>query len=185
MDCQTDVELNSLLIGSEYFSEVLLSSARLKKAYELARRVAPYNATVLINGESGTGKELIARTLHRLGPNPQGPFIALNSANLVGPLAESQLFGHVRGAFTDARENALGYSRSKAGRCFSMKSASCRWSCNRRFCARSKIARFRRSAHTNRRGWTCGWWRQLTAICGRWWRPNFREDLYYRLTRFR
>jgi transcriptional regulator with PAS, ATPase and Fis domain len=115
MDSQIDFEVSSLLAGCEYSSEVLLSSARLKKAYELVQRVAPYNATVLINGESGTGKELIANTLHRLGPNPQGPFVALNSANLVGPLAESQLFGHVRGAFTDARENSLGYFRSAQG----------------------------------------------------------------------
>jgi DNA-binding NtrC family response regulator len=115
MDSHSDMEVARLLAGNEYFSEVLISSARLKKAYELIARVAPYNATILINGESGTGKELIARTLHRLGPNPQGPFVALNSANLVGPLAESQLFGHVRGAFTDARENSLGYFRAAQG----------------------------------------------------------------------
>lgn len=115
MDSHSDCEVARLLAGCEYFSEVLISSARLKKAYELVERVAPYNATVLINGESGTGKELIARTLHRLGPNPSGPFVALNSANLVGPLAESQLFGHVRGAFTDARENSLGYFRAAQG----------------------------------------------------------------------
>jgi len=115
MDSQTDFEVSSLLAGCEYFGEALLASARLKKVYELVQRVAPYNATVLINGESGTGKELIASMLHRLGPNPQGPFVALNSANLVGPLAESQLFGHVRGAFTDARENSLGYFRAAQG----------------------------------------------------------------------
>ena len=115
MNSHTDLEVARLLAGGEYLSEVLISSARLKKAYELVARVAPYNATVLINGESGTGKELIARTLHRLGPTPQGPFVALNSANLVGPLAESQLFGHVRGAFTDARENSLGYFRAAQG----------------------------------------------------------------------
>jgi DNA-binding NtrC family response regulator len=115
MDCHTDLEVSSLLARAEYHSEVLLSSTRLKKAYELVQRVAPYDATVLINGESGTGKELIANTLHRLGPNPRGPFVALNSANLVGPLAESQLFGHVRGAFTDARENSLGYFRAAQG----------------------------------------------------------------------
>jgi transcriptional regulator with PAS, ATPase and Fis domain len=115
MDYHTDFEVSSLLAGAEYSGEVLLFSARLKKAYELVQRVAPYNATVLINGESGTGKELIASALHRGGPNPLGPFVALNSANLVGPLAESQLFGHVRGAFTDAHENSLGYFRAAQG----------------------------------------------------------------------
>ena len=115
MNYHTDFEVSSLLAGAEYSGEVLLFSARLKKAYELVQRVAPYNATVLINGESGTGKELIASALHRGGPNPRGPFVALNSANLVGPLAESQLFGHVRGAFTDAHENSLGYFRAAQG----------------------------------------------------------------------
>src|ERR1700722_20273471 len=115
MDSHTDLEVSSLLARAEYHSEVLLSSARLKKAYELVERIAPFNVTVLIQGESGTGKELVASALHRSGPNPGGPFVALNCATLPGQLAESQLFGHVRGAFTDARENSLGYFRAAQG----------------------------------------------------------------------
>jgi DNA-binding NtrC family response regulator len=69
----------------------------------------------LIHGESGAGKELIARALHTLGPVPKGPFITFNCSNLLESLAESQLFGHVRGAFTDAREDSLGYFRSANG----------------------------------------------------------------------
>ena len=115
MDFAQDFEVEGLLADSEYCGGILISSARPKKAFEPVQRVAPYKATVLIHGESGTGKELVASTLHRLGPNPQGPFVALNCANLVGQLAESQLFGHVRGAFADARENSLGYFRTAHG----------------------------------------------------------------------
>jgi transcriptional regulator with GAF, ATPase, and Fis domain len=70
---------------------------------------------VLVCGESGTGKELVARALHTMGPVPKGPFVTFNCSNLVESLAESQLFGHVRGAFTDAREDSLGYFRSANG----------------------------------------------------------------------
>src|SRR4029077_9686616 len=69
----------------------------------------------LVQGESGTGKELVARALHSFGPSPSGPFVTFNCSNLVASLAESQLFGHVRGAFTDAHDDSLGYFRSANG----------------------------------------------------------------------
>jgi DNA-binding NtrC family response regulator len=115
MDFDRDFELAELLAGADYRGGVLIASSRLRKVFELVERIAPFNVTVLIQGESGTGKELVASALHRLGPNPSGPFIALNCATLIGQLAESQLFGHVRGAFTDARENTLGYFRAAQG----------------------------------------------------------------------
>ncbi|HZP45004.1 MAG TPA: sigma-54 dependent transcriptional regulator [Candidatus Binataceae bacterium] len=82
---------------------------------EAIRRVAPYKGTVLVIGESGSGKELVTRALHLLGPNPNGPFVAVNCSNLVDGLAESQLFGHVKGAFTHAREAHNGYFREANG----------------------------------------------------------------------
>ena len=90
-------------------------SGLIRGVFSAIERLGPYKATVLIQGESGTGKELVARALHNLGPNPQGPFVTFNCSNLVDSLAESQLFGHVRGAFTDARDEALGYFRSANG----------------------------------------------------------------------
>jgi transcriptional regulator with GAF, ATPase, and Fis domain len=115
MDFDKDIDLAALIAGIDYQGGVLISSSRLRKVFELVQRIAPYNVTVLIQGESGTGKELVATALHRLGPNPRGPFVTLNCATLLGQLAESQLFGHVRGAFTDARENSLGYFRAAQG----------------------------------------------------------------------
>ncbi len=71
-------------------------------------KVAVYNTTVLITGESGTGKELVARALHTTGPRRGGNFVAINCGAIPATLLESELFGHVRGAFTDARSDKLG-----------------------------------------------------------------------------
>jgi len=94
---------------------MLIRSAQFKRLFASIIRFAPHKATVLIQGESGTGKELVARSLHSLGAVPNGPFVTFNCSNLVDSLAESQLFGHVKGAFTDAREDSLGYFRSANG----------------------------------------------------------------------
>jgi two-component system nitrogen regulation response regulator NtrX len=83
-------------------SSLVGGSAAMLRLKEQIARVAPVPSTVLIVGESGTGKELVARELHRLGPHPTAPFIALNCAALPDTLVESELFGHERGAFTGA-----------------------------------------------------------------------------------
>ena len=109
------ISLEHLALGSERVGGMVVRSAQVRKVLKTISRLSPYKATVLINGESGTGKELVARALHTLGPAPGGPFVTFNCSNLVESLAESQLFGHVRGAFTDAREDSLGYFRSANG----------------------------------------------------------------------
>ncbi len=78
------------------------SSAPLARLREAIARVAPVPSPVLVLGESGSGKELVARDLHRFGPHPNGPFVAINCAALPDSLVESELFGHERGAFTGA-----------------------------------------------------------------------------------
>lgn len=83
-------------------------SPQFREAVNLIRKVAACNATVLINGETGTGKELAARAVHYLGGRRNAPFIAVNCGAIADTLIESEFFGHVRGAFTDAREARAG-----------------------------------------------------------------------------
>jgi len=93
-------------LGAE--SSLVGSSPSITRLQEAIARVAPIPSPVLIIGESGSGKELVARDLHRLGPSPSGPFIAINSAALPEHLVESELFGHERGAFTGAASTRKG-----------------------------------------------------------------------------
>jgi len=87
----------------------LIGSGRAMEAvYRLTRRVARSNASVLLQGETGTGKELIAKAIHRLSPRGSGPFVRVNCGALAENLLESELFGHVRGAFTGAVDNRTG-----------------------------------------------------------------------------
>jgi two-component system response regulator AtoC len=109
------VAVADLVHSSDRLGGMVVRSAQVRKVLKSVSQLSPYRATVLVSGESGTGKELIARALHTLGPAPSGPFVTLNCSNLVESLAESQLFGHVRGAFTDAREESQGYFRSANG----------------------------------------------------------------------
>ena len=84
------------------------SGPAMQEVYRLTRRVAQSKASVLLLGETGTGKELIARAVHQTSPRKNGPFVRVNCGALIESLLESELFGHVRGAFTGAIENRTG-----------------------------------------------------------------------------
>ncbi len=90
------------------FGELMGGSPVMLELYDQLQRVAASDATVLITGESGTGKELVARSIHQRSDRAKKPFVAVNCAALSESLLESELFGHVRGAFTDARTDRRG-----------------------------------------------------------------------------
>jgi two-component system response regulator AtoC len=93
---------------SESVGGLIGESPAFKGAIALAKKVAKVKTTALLLGESGTGKELFARLLHELSPRAKGPFLAVNCGAIPEQLIESELFGHVRGAFTDASKTRKG-----------------------------------------------------------------------------
>jgi DNA-binding NtrC family response regulator len=88
--------------------KIVGQSRQMKEVFAKIQRAAPVDSTVLILGESGTGKELVAQALHHNSPRKKGPFVAVNCAAVPATLVESELFGHVRGAFTGATDRRIG-----------------------------------------------------------------------------
>ena len=107
-----EVELNHNASGGEdsdfHFEGVIGKSSGIEKIYQLIRKVSSSNTNILISGESGTGKELVARAIHLNGTRKNKPFVAVNCGAIPETLIESELFGHVRGAFTGAVSDHTG-----------------------------------------------------------------------------
>jgi two-component system response regulator GlrR len=97
------------------FGAMVGSSLVMRRMFARLRRIAPSEANVLIEGETGTGKELVARELHERGPQRRGPFVTVDCGSLPQTLLEAELFGHTRGAFTDAHVQRPGAIESAHG----------------------------------------------------------------------
>ena len=94
--------------ASTTFQGIIGKSEAMSRIFQTVQKVAAFHSNVLISGESGTGKELIARALHDLSPRAKGPWVAINCGAIPESLLESEFFGHVRGAFTDAYADKKG-----------------------------------------------------------------------------
>ena len=105
---QENAELRAQLRERYRFDNVIGQSPAMQQVFQALELVAPMNSTVLIHGETGTGKELIARTIHHNSPRADHRFVAFNAAAIPEPLAEAELFGHAKGAFTGAVASRVG-----------------------------------------------------------------------------
>lgn len=163
--------------------EILHKSRKMAQVIQLAERVAPSEATVLIRGETGTGKELLARLIHRLSPRASKPLVTLNCAAVPETLLESEIFGHEKGAFTGAHQRRIGrFEQADGGTLFLDEVAELSLS------LQAKLLRFLQEREFQRVGGE----RTLKAdvrilsathqdLEGRIREGLFREDLYYRI----
>ena len=162
------------------------NSKTMRMVYEQVRQVAPSDATVLIRGSSGTGKELVARAIQRFSNRSNEPFVVLNCAALPESLVESELFGHERGAFTDARERRIGLAEAADGGTLFMDEIG-----DLSVAVQVKLLRFlqertftrigsNEELHSNVR-FIAATSRNLEELMHK---KQFREDLYYRLSVF-
>jgi DNA-binding NtrC family response regulator len=101
-------QLEQVLRSKERFGVILGRSPKMLEVFRLIEGVGPTSSTVMVVGESGTGKELVARAIHEHSLRPRKPFVAINCGAIPSELVESELFGHVRGAFTGAQAARLG-----------------------------------------------------------------------------
>ena len=112
---RSNVELRRQLDKRYGFEGIVGGSAAMQRVFDTARQVSPSNASVLVLGESGTGKELVARAIHQNSPRRGHRFVALNCAALPESMLESELFGHIKGAFTGATYDRKGHFEYASG----------------------------------------------------------------------
>ncbi len=164
--------------------EVVGNSATFLKAMEQVTQVAPSRATVLLQGETGTGKEVFAQMLHTRSARADGPFVPVHCAAIPANLLESELFGHEKGAFTDARERRIGRFESAHGGTLFLDEIG-----EIDAATQVKLLRFLETRSIERLGshkpvqldvrLVCATNRDLLQLCRE---GKFRDDLYYRLS---
>ena len=106
---------------------MIAEAPSMQPVLQLISRVGPSDANVLITGEPGSGKEVVARTLHAISERASKPLVTVNAGGLAEGIFESELFGHVKGAFTDAKADRVGRFElaDTAARCFWTRSPTC------------------------------------------------------------
>ena len=170
-------------LGSIAIPGFVGESAPMQDVYKMIENVADSNAAVFITGESGTGKEVVAQSIHKVSQRRDAPFIALNCAALPENLIESEIFGHVKGAFTGAQEARKGAASQAHGGTLFLDEI-----CEMDINLQAKILRFLQSGQIKRVGsdWTEDV--DVRIICATNRNPmvevaekRFREDLFYRL----
>jgi two-component system, repressor protein LuxO len=179
---QTLAEANEIVKRGN-FHGLLGSSLPMRAVYHVIENAASSRATVFITGESGTGKELCAEAIHQLSPRRGGPFVAVNCGAIPRELMESEMFGHVRGAFTGAVGNREGaVSRAKGGTLFLDEV------CEMDLSLQVKLLRVIQSGEFQKVGGAEVEQADLRYVCATNRDPwsevqagRFREDLYYRL----
>jgi PAS domain S-box-containing protein len=180
---QTIVELKELLSPEEGFQGIVGRSTKMLDVYALIRNASTSDAPIIIYGESGTGKELVANAIHKIGRRSKGPFVKVNCAALNESLLESELFGHVKGAFTGAdRERKGRFEAAHKGDLFLDEIGDIPLS------TQVKLLRVLQEKEIERVGdhtplpinvrIMAATHRDLKAMCVN---GTFREDLYYRL----
>lgn len=168
------------------FEELMGSSPAMRRVTELIRKVAPTDSTVLLLGESGTGKEVLANTIHQMSPRRDQPFIAINCAALPDQILESELFGHVKGAFTGAEKDKAGlFEAADGGTLFLDEAGDLALSAQAKLLRVLQVGEIRRVGDTTTRHVDV---RILAAtnkdLVSDVAEKLFREDLYFRLNVF-
>ena len=167
----------------DHYHDFIGSSLSMQATYHIIDSAAPSAATVFITGESGTGKELAAEAIHRQSPRKDKPFIAINCAAIPKDLIESELFGHVKGAFTGAISSRHGAVMLADGGTLFLDEV-----CEMEFAMQSKLLRFLQTQKFQKVGSDRLEQVDVRIVCATNRNPleevregRFREDLYYRL----